>query len=95
MGLIGDLFPALDVPRKRNIDFEKMIKKTALDMKLQPEDGFTLKIVQLDELFAVRHSVFIIGNAGKKLYKITFLIHNWKYFCLNIAFNHHNKQIQI
>lgn len=73
MGLIGDLFPALDVPRKRNIDFEKMIKKTALDMKLQPEEGFTLKIVQLDELFAVRHSVFIIGNAGKKIIEnITF-----------------------
>lgn len=65
MGLIGDLFPALDVPRKRNLDFEKMIKKTAVDMKLQPEEGFILKIVQLDELFAVRHSVFIIGNAGK------------------------------
>ncbi|KAI5736150.1 hypothetical protein M8J76_000441 [Diaphorina citri] len=51
MGLIGDLFPALDVPRKRDIDFEK-------------------------QLFAVRHSVFIIGFAGtgkscvwKTLYK--------------------------
>nr|XP_023023241.1 dynein beta chain, ciliary-like [Leptinotarsa decemlineata] len=64
MGLIGDLFPALDVPRKRNLDFEKMIKKTAVDLKLQPEDGFILKVVQLEELFAVRHSVFIIGYAG-------------------------------
>ncbi|ERL83802.1 hypothetical protein D910_01050 [Dendroctonus ponderosae] len=64
MGLIGDLFPALDVPRKRNIDFEKMIKRTAVEMKLQPEDGFILKVVQLEELFAVRHSVFIIGFAG-------------------------------
>nr|CAH7754609.1 unnamed protein product [Callosobruchus chinensis] len=64
MGLIGDLFPALDVPRKRSLDFEKMIKKTAVDMKLQPEEGFILKIVQLEELFAVRHSVFIIGYAG-------------------------------
>ncbi|KAG5897762.1 hypothetical protein JTB14_019981 [Gonioctena quinquepunctata] len=64
MGLIGDLFPALDVPRKRNLDFEKMIKKTAVEMKLQPEEGFILKVVQLEELFAVRHSVFIIGYAG-------------------------------
>lgn len=24
MGLIGDLFPALDVPRKRDLDFEKV-----------------------------------------------------------------------
>ncbi|XP_050294546.1 dynein beta chain, ciliary-like [Anthonomus grandis grandis] len=64
MGLIGDLFPALDVPRKRNMEFEKMIKKTAMEMKLQPEEGFILKVVQLEELFAVRHSVFIIGFAG-------------------------------
>ena len=26
MGLIGDLFPALDVPRKRDADFEKVIR---------------------------------------------------------------------
>lgn len=71
MGLIGDLFPSLDVPRKRNLEFEKTIKKTAIDMKLQPEEGFILKVVQLDELFAVRHSVFIIGYAGKQT-KISF-----------------------
>ncbi|XP_030080192.1 dynein beta chain, ciliary [Drosophila hydei] len=64
MGLIGDLFPALDVPRKRNLEFETVIKRSAIDLKLQPEDGFILKIVQLEELFAVRHSVFIIGFAG-------------------------------
>lgn len=27
MGLIGDLFPALDVPRKRDLDFEKQCKQ--------------------------------------------------------------------
>lgn len=64
MGLIGDLFPALDVPRKRDMDLEKMIRTTTTEMKLQPEEGFILKVVQLEELFAVRHSVFIIGNAG-------------------------------
>lgn len=58
MGLIGDLFPALDVPRKRNLEFEDEIKKAALDLKLQPEERFILKIVQLEELFEVRHSVF-------------------------------------
>lgn len=30
MGLIGDLFPALDVPRKRDMDFEALVKKSAL-----------------------------------------------------------------
>lgn len=33
-------------------------------MKLQAEDNFVLKLVQLDELLFVRHSVFVIGNAG-------------------------------
>ena len=28
MGLIGDLFPALDVPRKREMDFEATVKKS-------------------------------------------------------------------
>ena len=30
MGLIGDLFPATDVPRKRDLDFEATVKKSAL-----------------------------------------------------------------
>ncbi|KAJ8713922.1 hypothetical protein PYW08_007542 [Mythimna loreyi] len=64
MGLIGDLFPALDVPRKRDLDFEKCLIDGAISMKLQPEPGFILKMVQLVELFAVRHSVFINGFAG-------------------------------
>ena len=44
MGLIGDLFPALDVPRKRDMDFEKLIRQATLDQKLQPEDNFILKV---------------------------------------------------
>ncbi|XP_066468990.1 dynein axonemal heavy chain 9 [Tiliqua scincoides] len=64
MGLIGDLFPALDVPRKRDPSFESFVKKAVLELKLQPEDNFVLKVVQLEELLAVRHSVFVVGNAG-------------------------------
>ena len=64
MGLIGDLFPNLDVPRKRDLENEAAIKRAALDLKLQPEDQFILKVVQFEELLAVRHSVFVIGNAG-------------------------------
>ena len=44
MGLIGDLFPALDVPRKRNLEFEKQIKLSIVKLKLQPEDSFVLKV---------------------------------------------------
>jgi dynein heavy chain len=75
MGLIGDLFPALDVPRKRDLELEKQIKQATIDMKLQPEDGFILKVVQLQELFDVRHSVFIVGNAGTGKSQI------WKALC--------------
>jgi len=44
MGLIGDLFPALDVPRKRNFEFEKQVHQAAVDLKLQPEENFILKV---------------------------------------------------
>uniref|UniRef100_A0A8D0L4V2 Dynein axonemal heavy chain 11 n=1 Tax=Sphenodon punctatus TaxID=8508 RepID=A0A8D0L4V2_SPHPU len=64
MGLISDLFPALDVPRKRDMQFEQMVKQSTLELHLQPEESFILKVVQLEELLAVRHSVFVVGNAG-------------------------------
>nr|XP_018673081.1 dynein beta chain, ciliary [Ciona intestinalis] len=64
MGLITDLFPLLNVPRIRDEAFEKRIKQTVARLKLQPEENFILKVVQLEELLAVRHSVFVIGNAG-------------------------------
>jgi dynein heavy chain len=44
MGLIGDLFPALDVPRKRDQEFERTVKQAAVDLQLQPEDNFILKV---------------------------------------------------
>lgn len=45
MGLIGDLFPSLDVPRKRDQDFEKTVKQAAVDLSLQPEENFILKVL--------------------------------------------------
>ena len=35
-----------------------------MELQLQAEDGFVRKVVQLEELLQVRHSVFVIGNAG-------------------------------
>ncbi|XP_012509385.1 PREDICTED: dynein heavy chain 9, axonemal [Propithecus coquereli] len=64
MGLIGDLFPSLDVPRRRDLNFEALVRKAVVDLKLQPEENFVLKVVQLEELLAVRHSVFVVGSAG-------------------------------
>lgn len=34
------------------------------ELGLQPEDNFVMKVVQLEELLHVRHSIFVIGNAG-------------------------------
>jgi hypothetical protein len=55
----------------RNQDFEDKVREAAIDLHLQAEEAspaaqnnFVLKVVQLKEIFDVRHSVFIIGNAG-------------------------------
>lgn len=66
LGLISDLFPSLDVPRKRELEFEKAVKHAACDLKLQPEESFVLKVVQLAELLYVRHSVFIGNEQSNK-----------------------------
>ncbi|XP_031213696.1 dynein heavy chain 11, axonemal isoform X3 [Mastomys coucha] len=70
LGLVSDLFPALDVPRQRKPHFEQMVKQSTLELRLQPEETFILKVVQLEELLAVRHSVFVVGNAGTGKSKI-------------------------
>ncbi|GIQ81853.1 dynein heavy chain [Kipferlia bialata] len=64
LGLIGDLFPGVDVPRLVNEDLEATIKRVTVESGLQAEDSFILKVVQLEELLEVRHSVFILGDAG-------------------------------
>nr|XP_006007896.1 PREDICTED: dynein heavy chain 11, axonemal [Latimeria chalumnae] len=87
MGLIGDLFPALDVPRKRDMQFEQMVRQSTLELRLQPEESFILKVVQLEELLAVRHSVFVVGNAGTgksqilKTLNRTYINMKWKPVC--------------
>ncbi|XP_062957128.1 dynein axonemal heavy chain 11 [Cynocephalus volans] len=75
LGLVGDLFPALDVPRKRKPQFEQIVRQSTLELHLQPEESFILKVVQLEELLAVRHSVFVVGNAGTGKSKILRTLH--------------------
>jgi len=55
----------------RDQDFENKVQEAAIDLHLQAEEAsptaqnnLVLKVVQLKEIFDVRHSVFIIGNAG-------------------------------
>lgn len=64
MGLLGDLFPGINVPPKRDLQFEEVIASCLLDAKLDPEPEVIKKVVQLNELLEIRHCVFIIGSAG-------------------------------
>ncbi|KAM6374901.1 LOW QUALITY PROTEIN: dynein axonemal heavy chain 11 [Alca torda] len=74
-GLISDLFPALDVPRKRNLQFEQMVKQSTLELPLQPEESFILKVVQLEELLAA-HALFVAGNAMPGKSKVLKVLHH-------------------
>lgn len=52
----------MDVPRKRDLDLEIMIKTAALDLKLQPEDGFILKVHYTRNV----HLEWLIGEQKEK-----------------------------
>jgi hypothetical protein len=54
----------VDPPRKRDIEFEDVIRATAVEMGLAPDDDFVLRVVQLSELLAIRHCVFLMGPTG-------------------------------
>eukprot|EP00163_Fabomonas_tropica_P031151 TRINITY_DN730_c1_g2_i2.p1 TRINITY_DN730_c1_g2~~TRINITY_DN730_c1_g2_i2.p1 ORF type:complete len:4514 (+),score=1634.66 TRINITY_DN730_c1_g2_i2:234-13775(+) len=64
LGLINDLFPRMDLDRKRDMNLEENIIAVLKDAQLQAEDVFVRKVVELKELMEVRHSVFIIGPSG-------------------------------
>eukprot|EP00899_Mesostigma_viride_P003607 jgi/Mesvir1/13247/Mv18980-RA.1 len=63
-GLLADLFPGVSPPRKRDMDFEAVIEETAHELGLHNDPEFILKVVQLSELLAIRHCVFLMGPAG-------------------------------
>lgn len=83
MGLLNDLFPGVDPPRKRDLEFEKVIAETTAEMKLTREDNFILRVVQLSELLAIRHCVFLMGPTGSgrtEVYKASL----WNGRCLHM-----------
>ncbi len=74
MGLLNDLFPGVDPPRKRDMEFENVITATTKELGLTPEDDFILRVVQLSELLAIRHCVFLMGPTGSgrtEVYKVS------------------------
>ncbi|KAF0755021.1 hypothetical protein AaE_005103, partial [Aphanomyces astaci] len=68
-GLLGDLFPRndpnIDVrndpPRKRDQELESMVQGACEAINNSPREEFMLKVVQLSELLAIRHCVFVMG----------------------------------
>ncbi len=63
-GLLGDLFPGLDPPRKVDETFETHVVNACKKLGNHPDEVFCLKVVQLEELLSIRHCVFIMGPAG-------------------------------
>jgi len=66
MGLMKDLFPDVfsKMPKARDLEFEKLIVEQAIDKGLQPADYFVQNVVDMQDLLAIRHSVFAIGTSG-------------------------------
>lgn len=59
LGLISDLFPQLDVPRKRDPGLEDSVRQSVSELRLQPEENFILKVFKF--------SIYkIISCSGKK-----------------------------
>jgi len=63
-GLLYDLFPGVDIPRKRDLEYEAIIKKASTESRLYPEEVFILKVFQLSELLEIGHCVFVMGPPG-------------------------------
>jgi dynein heavy chain len=45
MGLLNDIFPNVNIERKRDFEFENVIERTCIENKLFPEPEFILKVV--------------------------------------------------
>ncbi|KAH8098853.1 hypothetical protein JL720_1823 [Aureococcus anophagefferens] len=63
-GLLNDLFPGLDPPRVIDRTLEQSVEKAVEESGQFGDDVFKLKCVQLDELIAIRHCVFVMGPPG-------------------------------
>lgn len=63
-GLLTDLFPGVNPPRKLDPELEEAVVGACLKKDLDPDAEFRLKCVQLEELLAIRHCVFVMGPPG-------------------------------
>ena len=63
-GLLADLFPGIDPPRKLDPTLEEQVQLACEKLGNHPDELFRLKVVQLEELLQIRHCVFVMGPAG-------------------------------
>ena len=75
LGVITDLYPKVDCPAIINPDLKKAIMDVIADKetsywgtlgrpRLQAEENFVIKTINLFEALSVRHCVFVLGTAG-------------------------------
>ena len=57
-GLLVDLFPGLDPPRKRDESIEGFVREACVKLGNVPDETFMLKSVKTEELLAICHCVF-------------------------------------
>ena len=62
--LVQDLFPKMELPKTTDEVLERSCRNVCKESGLQSDDGFVKKVVELQELIEVRHSVMLIGPAG-------------------------------
>jgi dynein heavy chain len=63
-GLLNDLFPGLSPLRVIDEKLESCIVTACEASRLLPDPFFCLKVMQMEELLAIRHCVFIMGPSG-------------------------------
>jgi len=63
-GLISDLFPGIEMNRKENPVLQEAVAEVAGQFNFQAGERFVLKCCELEEIYHIRHSVFIIGPSG-------------------------------
>ncbi|XP_076222913.1 dynein heavy chain at 62B [Nomia melanderi] len=61
-GIVSDLFPGLELPSPSYGALLSAVREAAGARRLQPVDGFLLKIIQTYEMMIVRHGFMLVGE---------------------------------
>lgn len=60
LGLISDLFPLLDIPRKRDHVLEQNVRQSVTELHLQPEENFILKVCEVFRCVMMMMMIFTL-----------------------------------